>query len=179
MGDALQNLAGTFTVETLVFYIVAFVVVGGGVVVTFSRNIVHSAFALLIALAGVSAAFAMLGADFVAACQMIVYIGGVVVLILFAVLLTNRVYDVQVTNRSVGTIPGIAMGAGLAAVIGFVAVETPFGAGHGRLPTPTTVEIGDALLGPYLLPFEVISILLLVAAIGAIVVARKELKEKE
>src|SRR3989304_5749654 len=94
-------------IATVIFYLIAAVTVGSAAMVAFSRNIIHSAFSLLGTFAGVAAIYVFLGADFVAAVQVLIYVGGILVLILFAVMLTHRITDVRIANRAVGRIPDI------------------------------------------------------------------------
>ncbi len=86
--------------STAVFYLVAIVTVGSALMVAFSRNIIYSAFSLLGTFAGVAGLYVFLGADFVAAVQLLIYVGGILILILFAVMLTHRITDVEITNRA-------------------------------------------------------------------------------
>src|SRR5918994_4350901 len=94
-------------ISTAVFYLIAIITVGSAVVVAFSRNIIYSAFSLLGTLAGVVGLYVFLGSDFVAAVQLLIYVGGILVLILFAVMLTHRITDVEITNRAAGRIPAL------------------------------------------------------------------------
>jgi NAD(P)H-quinone oxidoreductase subunit 6 len=161
---------------TVVFYLVAAIVVGSAAMVAFSRNIIYSAFSLLGTFAGVAGIYIFLGADFVAAVQLLIYVGGILVLILFAVMLTHRITDVQITNRTAGIVPGILIvGIFLALLIQTIR-ETPWAKAKEIVYTPTSAKIGDLFLQSYLLPFELASIVLLAALIGAVVLARKEIK---
>jgi NAD(P)H-quinone oxidoreductase subunit 6 len=161
---------------TVVFYLVAALVVGSAAMVAFSRNIIYSAFSLLGTFAGVAGIYVFLGADFVAAVQLLIYVGGILVLILFAVMLTHRITDVQITNRTAGIVPGILIvGIFLALLIQTIR-ETPWAKAKEIVYTPTSAKIGDLFLQSYLLPFELASIVLLAALIGAVVLARKEIK---
>src|SRR4029077_3114175 len=94
-------------ISTAVFYLVAIITVGSAAMVAFSRNIIYSAFSLLGAFGGVAGMYVCLGADFVAAVQLLIYVGGILVLVLFAVMLTHRITDVQITNRAAGRIPAL------------------------------------------------------------------------
>src|SRR6185436_10669685 len=169
------RLAEVFvSITVAVFYLLAAVTVGSALGVAFANSIVYSAFALMGTLLGVAAMFVLLGADFLGVVQLLVYVGGILVLMLFAVMLTHRISDVNVSNRAVGRLPaavlvGIAFGwmvwaAGRATWV----VRNP------QAPEPTTYGIGHAFLSTYVLPFEIASIVLLAALIGAIVVSRKE-----
>ncbi len=164
-------------ISTAVFYLIAIITVGSAVVVAFSRNIIYSAFSLLGTFAGVAGLYVFLGADFVAAVQVLIYVGGILVLILFAVMLTHRITDVEITNRAVGRLPGLmVVGVFLALLIQTIR-ETPWVKVKELAHQPTTARIGDLFLENYLLPFELASLVLLAAMIGAVVLSRKEIKE--
>src|SRR5436309_4446362 len=92
-----------------VFYGFALLTIASAAAVAFSSNIVYSAFSLMGTLFGVAALYVFLAADFVAAAQVLIYIGGILVLILFAVMLTHRIANVQVSNRSVGRGPALVV----------------------------------------------------------------------
>ena len=164
-------------ISTAVFYLIAIITVGSAVVVAFSRNIIYSAFSLLGTFAGVAGLYVFLGADFVAAVQVLIYVGGILVLILFAVMLTHRITDVEITNRAVGRLPGLmVVGVFLALLIQTIR-ETPWVKVKELAHQPTTARIGDLFLETYLLPFELASLVLLAAMIGAVVLSRKEIKD--
>lgn len=158
------------------FYAFAAVTVLCAAGVAFSSNIVYSAFALLGTLFGVAALYVFLAADFVAGAQFLIYIGGVLVLILFAVMLTHRIADVAVSNRAVGRGAALLVVAGVAAVLGRAMWVARWPVVAELPDTPTTHPIGHAFLGPYVLPFELASFVLLAVLVGAIVVSRKELR---
>ena len=165
------------SIPTVVFYVVAAVTIVSAAMVAFSRNIIYSAFSLLGTFAGVAGLYIFLGADFVAAVQLLIYVGGILVLILFAVMLTHRITDVQITNRAAGRIPGLIV-IGIFLVLLVQAIqETPWIKAKELSYEPTTGKIGDLFLESYLLPFELASLVLLAALIGAVVLARKEIKD--
>ena len=161
----------------VLFYLLAAVTIGFAALVAFSRNIVHSAFALVGSFMGVAGIYVALAADFLAIVQILLYIGGIVVLILFAVMLTHRIADVRVSNRSVGQFPALVMMAIVGASMGYAVLHTSWHAVQTGDPTPTTGSIGNAFLTTYVLPFELASVVILAALIGAVVLSRKELKE--
>jgi NADH-quinone oxidoreductase subunit J len=150
------------------------VLCAGGV--AFSRNIVYSAFALLGTLFGVAALYVCLAADFVAGAQFLIYIGGILVVILFAVMLTHRIADVAVSNRSVGRFPALLIVGGIMVVMLRAIARTAWPVVAELPDNPTTHAIGNGFLGPYVLPFELASFVLLAVLVGAIVVSRKELR---
>jgi NAD(P)H-quinone oxidoreductase subunit 6 len=161
----------------LVFYLIAAVTVVSAAGVAFSRNIVYSAFALMGTLLGAAGLYVMLAADFVAVIQVLIYVGGILVLTLFAVMLTHRIADVRISNRSVGSLPALV----IIAVIGITMGRAVLGANWHAVtaaaaPPPSTYAIGNGFLSDYVLPFELASVVLLAALIGAVVLSRKELK---
>lgn len=160
----------------IVFYLLAAVTLGGAAAVALSRNILRSAVGLLAALLGVGGLYVFLSADFVAITQVLVYIGGVLVLVLFAVMLTSRITEVNVSNTSVGVLGGVLLFVAVAPVLGAVAFLTPWATRTPGPLAPTTKAIGDAFLTRWLLPFEVASLLLLATLVGAVVMARKEIR---
>jgi len=128
------------------------------------------------ALLGTGALYIFLSADFLAVAQLLVYIGGVLVLILFAVMLTNRIGEVNVSNQSLGLVGGLAVFAAVTPLLVLVALLVPWPVRTPGPLAPTTARIGDEFLSTWLLPFEVASVVLLATLVGAVVMARKELK---
>jgi len=163
-------------VAEIIFYLLALLVVGSAALVAFSRNIVHSAFALLGTFLGVAGLYVYLSADFLAVVQALVYVGGILVLILFAVMLTGRIRDVKVSNVSAGLVPGLLFLVLVLGLLSLLAFKTPWAASVPGAPVETTAAIGDALLTDYVLPFEIISVVLVAAMIGAVTLVRKEEK---
>jgi NAD(P)H-quinone oxidoreductase subunit 6 len=170
------RVPGATGLPELLFYALAAVTVAGAAAVAFVRNILHSAVGLLTALLGAGALYVMLSADFVAITQLLVYVGGVLVLVLFAVMLTSRITEVNVSNRSFGLFGGALLLVAVVPLLVAVAVLTPWRTAEPGPLAPTTAALGDALLTRWLLPFEVASLVLLASLIGAVVIARKELK---
>jgi NAD(P)H-quinone oxidoreductase subunit 6 len=163
--------------STAVFYLVALITVGSALMVAFSRNIIYSAFSLLGTFAGAAGLYVFLGADFVAAVQLLIYVGGILVLLLFAVMLTHRITDVEITNRAAGRIPALIVTGVFIYLLIQTVRETPWVKAKEIVYQPTTGKIGDLFLDSYLLPFELASLVLLAALIGAVVISRKEIKE--
>jgi NAD(P)H-quinone oxidoreductase subunit 6 len=162
----------------LLFYVFAGLAIASGAGVAFSRNILYSALSLLGALLSTGALYVFLHAEYVAVTQLLIYVGGVLVLILFAVMLTHRMDDKSHTNPSVGIFPGLALLGALILLLGFVATKAPWKVVENAVPPENTaVALGNLFLDQYLLPFEVASLVLLATLIGAVVVARKEIKE--
>ena len=164
-------------VSTAVFYLIALLTLVSAGMVAFSRNIIYSAFSLLGTFMGVAGIYVFLGADFVAAAQLLIYVGGILVLILFAVMLTHRITDVEITNRAAGRVPALLVIGVLVYFLIETVRQTPWAKAKEVVYAATTATIGDAFLYDYLLPFELASVVLLGAMIGAVVLSRKEIKE--
>jgi len=164
-------------ISTAVFYLITLITVVSAGMVALSRNIIYSAFSLLGTFMGVAGIYVFLGADFVAAVQLLIYVGGILVLILFAVMLTHRITDVAITNRAAGRIPALLVIGVLVYFLIETVRQTPWAKAKEVVFAATTATIGDAFLYDYLLPFELASVVLLGAMIGAVVLSRKEIKE--
>src|SRR5215472_5518185 len=160
----------------IIFYGLALITVVSALFTAFSRNIVHSAFALFGALAGVAGLYALLSADFLFIIQIFIYIGGILVVTIFAVMLTQGIADVNVSNRVVGVFPALVTVLAAGGVMLYAIVRTSWYRAEPGPIAPTTYGIGNAFLGPYVLPFEIASIVLLAALIGAIVISRQEVR---
>lgn len=158
--------------EAVVFWALAIVTVGSAAVVVLSRTLIYSAFSLLFTFFGVAGLYVLLGADFLAATQLLIYVGGILVLLLFGVMLTHKIYDLDLKGETTQLAPGAIVAAGLFVILAATAVRTQWTA-VPRLPAPTTAEIGRLFLGEYLLPFEAASVLLLVALMGAALIVRR------
>ena len=123
---------------------------------------------------GVACLYVFLLADFLAATQVLIYVGGVLILVLFGVMLTSRTTGVAVTHANMQRPLALVIVAGVLAVLLVIAFRTPWNLGSSAGADATTAGLGRLLLQEYLLPFEVMSILLLAALIGAVYIARRE-----
>jgi NADH-quinone oxidoreductase subunit J len=147
------------------------------VAVVTSRNIIHAAFWLVPVFLGVAGEFLLLHAEFLAAIQVLIYAGAITVLLLFALMLTRGVAEghVRQTNELVA---GAILGVGFFTAIIVMVITGQRWATTALTPAADgTAALGTSLLTTYLLPFEVASVLLLAAMIGAIVLSRKETDE--
>ena len=137
-------------------------------------RIFHAALALVIVLIGIAAVFVALHADFLAAVQILVYVGAVMTLIIFAIMLTERLTDRTIRQTNGLAFPGILCSIAFLVIVGRLIYATPWNIRPETLAHRVTVtEIGAALMNAYVFPFEVISVVLIAALIGAIVIARK------
>ena len=158
--------------QTVVFWVFAAMTVGSAAIVVLARSLIYSAFALLVTFFGVAGLYVLLGADFLAATQILVYVGGILVLLLFGVMLTHRIYDLDLRSETTQLGSGLIVAAGLFVVLSAVALKTEWPS-LARLPAATTAPIGRLFLREYLLPFEAASVLLLVALMGAAMIVRR------
>ncbi len=196
------------TAFDVLFYLFAAITLASAGVVVFSKNIVYSAFSLIFTFFGVAGIYVLLNADFLAITQIMVYVGGILILLLFGVMLTNKIINVNMRSNSNSKWPIAIVCAGMFSVLwsmifgsqwtnihdkpwvnspwGVDVFKRVLGTAHGAPneiagagSNGTAEEIGKLLLTDYLLPFEVVSIVLLVALIGAAMIARREPGPKE
>jgi len=190
IGYFLQSVAGPFLIDSagrfiglvhladLAFYLLAGMTVAGAAGCAFSRNIIYSAWSLLFAFLGVAGLYIFLGADFPAAAQVLIYVGGILVLILFAIMLTKQIgEDPKLTNAHLGLPFGAALAVATLGTLTYMAVMAPWKIEPAQSWQPVSAGLGIAFLTEYLLPFEVASVVLLAALVGAVIIARKEIKE--
>jgi NADH-quinone oxidoreductase subunit J len=167
---------GSLSLPDVLFFALATLAVAGAAAVALARNILHSALGLLLALLGAGGLYVYLSADFVAVAQLLIYIGGVLILVLFAIMLTSRITEVTISNTSFGLAGGVALFIAVAPVLFTVALVTPWAAREPGPLVSSTAAIGNGLLTRWLLPFEIASLVLLATLVGAVVIARKEIK---
>jgi len=159
--------------EHVAFGIIAAVMVASALRVVTTRDIVHAALYLVIVLAGVAALFLLVGAEFTGITQVLIYIGAVIVLFLFGIMLTRSDFDQDGETDHKRKLPAILTALLLLAVM-IGALVDRFGDDRLDLTPQTTAQVSDELFSQYIVPFEAVSVLLLAALIGAIVVARRE-----
>jgi NADH-quinone oxidoreductase subunit J len=158
----------------LVFWLIAAFTIVSALVVVLNNQLLYSAVALLFTLFGVAALYVFLWADFIAGVQLIVYIGGILVLIIFGIMLTNRISSVRLSQTNVQQGIGGVVSIWLLILLGLVVSKTSWLESPSVEPVGSTVhEIGVLLLTKYLLPFEAVSLLLLGALIGAALLSRE------
>ena len=157
-----------------IFYLFVAITLSSAFVVVASQNIVHSAFALLFTFFGVAGLYVFLSADFLAATQLLIYVGGILILILFAIMLTQRAGILRTSNQSRSVVTGGLATAALLALLMAVVFRTSWASKPPGEPEPTTAVLGNLLLTDFLLPFEIVSVLLIAALIGAVILARRE-----
>ena len=159
----------------IAFAIIGAVTIAAGVAAMSLRNLVHCALALTVAFAGLAAAYLQLGAQFVGFTQILVYIGAVAILIVFAILLTRGAEPPQHAIVSSGWLAGVAVTVVVLGVLVYAIAKSP--AIRNAVPAQADVsvqQIGDALMNKFVLPLEVVGVLLTAALIGAVIIAMKE-----
>jgi NADH-quinone oxidoreductase subunit J len=162
------------TIRLGIFYMLAAFTVWAAADVVLGKNIVRAAVALIFTFCGMAALYVLLDAEFLAAVQVLIYVGGITILLLFAIMLTSRISSATARVINDQVILSAIAAAGLLVGLIYAAVRgIPALSGPPRLPE-TAPFLGRALLTTYALPFEVVSILLLAGMVGAIVLARKE-----
>jgi NADH-quinone oxidoreductase subunit J len=169
----------TTVLESLFFYILAGIILGGAILTITRRNAVHSAIWLVFTLIGVAGLYLHLHAEFLAAVQVLLYIGGIMVLFLFVIMLVNldEAAKQRQFNRqwSIALIAALVMLAELGYFVARGGDSFQFAQAGGGSLAPNTELIALALYRDYMLPFEIASLLLLVAILGAVIMAKKQI----
>jgi NADH-quinone oxidoreductase subunit J len=170
-------------IDTISFYIFAFMVLAGGVFTITRRNAVHSAISLIVSLLGVAGLYLLQQAEFLFVVQVMLYVGGIMLLFLFVIMLVNLDQAARERQFNKAWLVGLAAVVGVAAEIGYVLYRgrDAFHVADSMTAVPAPPALGntemlaDALFSEYLLPFEIASILLLVAVVGSVVMAKKRI----
>ena len=157
-----------------VFWFIAIFTVISAITVVVNNQLLYSAIALLFTLFGVAGMYIFLWADFFAGVHLLVYIGGINVLIIFGIMLTNRISSVRLSQTNVQQGIGGVVGLWTFIMLTVVISKTQWYQSPGTEPSSTVYELGTLLMTKYLLPFEAASILLLGALIGAAILSRQE-----
>jgi NAD(P)H-quinone oxidoreductase subunit 6 len=164
-------------VQLVSMVILGILVIGAALGVVLLSNIVYSAFLLGGVFISVSGIYILLNADFVAAAQILIYVGAVNVLILFAIMLVNKREDFsEISGRWLRNLATALVCAGIFALLSTMVLMTPWSIATNVVPVEDTlVAMGKHFFSDFLLPFELASVLLLMAMVGAIILARRDL----
>ena len=141
-------------------------------------NLFHAALALAVALIGVAGIFFALQADFLAVVQILIYVGAVMTLVVFAIMMTEKITDKGTSQSNKLSIPSLAVAVILIMPLIGLLNRTPWLTRAGNNVHVTVLDLGKALMGNYVFPFEIISVVLISVLIGAVIVARKDEVEK-
>jgi NAD(P)H-quinone oxidoreductase subunit 6 len=164
-------------VQLVSFGILSVMMIGTALGVVLLNNIVYSAFLLGAVFASIASLYLLLNADFVAAAQLLIYVGAVNVLILFAIMLVNKREDfAPMANRWVRNVSTAVVCVGLFALLSTMVLATPWSVATGVTVSnvSSTVKLAQHFFSDFLLPFELVSVLLLMAMVGAIILARRD-----
>lgn len=164
--------------QNVAFWIIAVSMALAAIGVVRTRNIVHAALYLVVVLAGIAAQYILLGAEFVAWVQVLIYIGAVIILFLFGIMLTRAPMQGGDDLDNDQRLPAAVAALFFLGVMVVLLVDA-FGAreielDEGLLATGSTATVGNELFTTYIVPFEVVSMLLLAALVGAVVIARRD-----
>ena len=163
----------------ITFYAFALVTIVSAIGVVFSRSIVYAAFSLLFAFFGVAALYVLLAADFIAITQILLYVGGILVLIIFGIMLTSRANSVEMKKGLLSIAPSVVLAGVIAGTLIGVLTTTKWPSAGTAPAEETAKPIGALLMTKFVLPFELASVLLLVALVGAVIIARREKERRE
>jgi len=155
------------------FFVMAAITLGGGLMAVSARNLIRAALGLIIALVGIAGIYFVLEAEFVAVVQILIYVGAISILILFAVMLTRGLMQRDFPAQNSQWIAALFIALLLFAALLYVIVSTNWHAVETPVASDLIPKLGTELMTTYLLPFEAVSLLLLAALIGAIVIARE------
>ena len=156
----------------LAFWLLAAMTIGGASMIIFSRNLIHAVIFLIISLLGVAGLYLTLSADFIAVVQVLIYVGAISVLMLFAIMLTPRAE--RDNSESSLQLPAALVMVLILTVTVYVALDTDWGAVRQAALADQARLIGQSLINEYVLPFEIAAVLLTAALVGAIALARQD-----
>lgn len=156
--------------------LVLLIVLGTGVILL-SRSVVHAAYALALALIGVAGVYVLMNAELLAVVQILLYAGGVVILLAFGIMMSNRLKDGQVLSGEKNQVLAAVISLGLLALLSFLISTTTWSLEKGAQPENQIEHIGVAFLTDHIVAFELIAFVLLVALVGAAYLAKKSTDE--
>ena len=156
-----------------VFIILSIITLGAALAVVTSKNLFHSALFLVLSFVGVAGLYILLEAGFLAAVQIMVYVGAISILIIFAIMLTHRLMAKDLVQRNAQWGISGLVALLLFAVLGFVLLRVNWPVVKANVSAESISILGQELMSTYALPFEVASVLLLVALVGSIIIARE------
>lgn len=160
--------------QIAIFYILAAIIVGSGVMVVTLKNVFHSLLFLVLCLFSVAGIYVLLHAEFVAAVQVLIYVGAVTVLLIFAIMMTAKIYSPSLRQFNEQVVPGLIIVGAILIVTLWALSRTAWKVSKDVPAGESTLAIGKSLLTTYVLPFEVVSVVLISALIGAIIIARRD-----
>jgi len=159
--------------QQVMFIVLSAVTLISGALVVTTRSLFRSALWLILSFFGIAGLFILLNAEFLAVAQILIYVGAISTLIIFAIMLSRGVMDPAAArfNSQWGLVAGF--GAVLFVLLAAIMMRVQWPVSAGQVPPDTIQQLGSDFVGPYVIPFEVASVLLVVAMIGAIIIARE------
>jgi NADH-quinone oxidoreductase subunit J len=173
MIETLSHLLSDIAAQPI-FYLLAFIVIISAMLVVTLKNIFHSALFLILSLFAVAGVYILLEAEFLAAVQVLIYVGAVAILMIFAIMLTSQLSSKAIKQSNEQVVVAFFVCAGFLMITLGSIPNTVWRIVESTMPENNILTIGKLLMTDFVLPFEVVSILLLAAMIGAIVLARRE-----
>lgn len=163
-------------VSQVVFIILSVVALAGAAGVVLSRNLFKAALFLVLSFVGVAGFYVLLEAELLAMIQILVYVGAIAILIIFAIMLSRRLMSPEYDPRNEQWTGALFVAVALFAVLMFILLRVEWPAFQAQVPAEAISQLGQSLVSPdyFLLPFEVASVLLLVALVGAVIIAREQ-----
>ena len=162
------------TLNVIAFWVLSVLLVGSALAVVLSKNLFHAVLWLALALTGTAGVFLLLNAEFLAAVQLLLYAGGIITIVVFAIVVTERLIGERLSQTNRGVVSGALVAIGLLVII----VSTLMQRELPSTPLPQLSDItrlmGEQVLTTFVLPFELLALLMLVAMLGAIYFARPE-----
>ena len=155
-----------------IFYFVAALTIAFALCTVLTKNIFHGAIALALTLLSVAGIYFYLEAEFLAIAQVLVYVGAIIILFVFAIMLTAKIEDASIRQTNEQVLSSTVAALGFLALLVAGIVSYPWPHNYANMPALSLKELGESLVSVYVLPFEFISVILLAALVGAIVIAK-------
>jgi NADH-quinone oxidoreductase subunit J len=160
--------------EPLAFWTLAVVLVGSALAVVLSKNLFHSVLWLALALTGTAGVFLLLDSEFLAAVQLLLYAGGIVTIVVFAIVVTEHLIGERLSQTSRSLATGALMSMAFVAVVVNMIAQRPLPVERPSMAADLTRRMGESVLTRFVLPFELLALLMLAAMLGAVYFARPE-----
>ena len=160
--------------EAIAFWCLAVILVGSGLAVVLSTNLFHAVLWLALALTATAGIFLLLEAEFLAAVQLLLYAGGVITIVVFAIVVTERLVGERISQTNRGIVGGAIVSIALLSVIVSTLADRPLATARPAMPGELTGAIGEGVLTRFVLPFELLGVLMVAALLGAIYFARPD-----
>ena len=162
------------TFSDLAFWVLSVMLVGSALAVVLSKNLFHAVLWLALALTGTAGIFLLLNAEFLAAVQLLLYAGGIITVVVFAIVVTERLIGERLSQTNRGVVSGALVSGGLLAIIVSTLMRRQLPSRPLPQPGDLTLLVGKQVLTTFVLPFELLALLMLAAMLGAIYFARPE-----